>query len=146
MTTKRNTRKTENKKVDFSDTFTSIKDTANEVIEDVMENSQAIADKAIKPVKSVYTNTYKSVADAVTAKAIIKTTKKVNNYALEIAYEIVDDLAVTSEKWHNVVEKAVKGGLKLASKQQDIVFDTLETLKGQFSKNGARLKKLFSNN
>lgn len=49
-------------------------------------------------------------------------------------------------KWQNVTSKAVKGGLKVADAQQNMVFDTLETAKSHLLKGFKRSKALFSMN
>ena len=46
----------------------------------------------------------------------------------------------------NITDKAVKGGLNIAARQQDIVFNTLETVKGQILQSANRLQTIFSKN
>ncbi len=72
--------------------------------------------------------------------------KDVNEFALETSEEVVEGVITNGEKWQQVVEKATKGGLKLTARQQDIVYNTLETVKGQLVDSTKRLKKIFSNN
>ena len=69
-----------------------------------------------------------------------------NNFVYETADEMVDVAVKRGEEWQGVAEKAIKGGLKLASNQQDLVFDTLEVVKGQFKAGTKRFRALFSNN
>lgn len=69
-----------------------------------------------------------------------------NKFVYETADEIVDGAVKRGEEWQGVAEKAIKGGLKLASNQQDLVFDTLEVVKGQFKAGTKRFRALFSNN
>ena len=78
--------------------------------------------------------------------AIKDTTKNINDFALETSTEVLDATFNTASLWQEVAEKAVKGGFKLARKQQDITFDALETVKGQFVASRKRFTKLFSNN
>lgn len=78
--------------------------------------------------------------------AIKDTTKNINEFALETSSEVVDAAINTTALWQGVAEKAIKGGFKLARKQQDITFDALETVKAQFSDSRKRFTKLFSNN
>ena len=47
-----------------------------------------------------------------------------------------------AKKWQKVAEKAVKTSLKLADKQQDLVFSTLEAVKSQLIGTATRFKKL----
>ena len=79
-------------------------------------------------------------------ETIKDTTKNINDFALETSTEVVDATINTASLWQNVAEKAIKGGFKLARKQQDITFDALETVKDQFVANRKRFNKLFSNN
>ena len=161
-------RKKTNSKFDFSDSVKSIKgtaktvnhevvDTAEEVIEDIRDNSVQLRELAVDRAKKTYKKAYKSVAEVaedvvetvtetVNMDNITKVTKDVNDYTLKTAEELVEGAIASGEKWQGVAQKAVKGGLKLAAKQQDIVFDTLETLKGQFTHTAKRFKKLVSNN
>jgi len=77
---------------------------------------------------------------------IKETTQDVNEFILETSEDIVDGAIKRGNEWQGVANKAVKGGLKLAANQQNIVFDTLETLKGQFIDGRKRFKVLFSKN
>ncbi len=78
--------------------------------------------------------------------AIKDTTKNINDFALETSTEVLDATFNTATLWQGVAEQAIKGGFKLARKQQDITFDALETVKGQFVSSRKRFTKLFSNN
>ncbi len=77
---------------------------------------------------------------------IKETTKDVNDFVLETSEDLVEGALKTSNEWTSVTEKAVKGGLKLAETQQELVFETLETLKGQLMEGRKRFKVLFSKN
>lgn len=72
--------------------------------------------------------------------------KDVNEFMLENSDAFVQEAIVRGEQWQDVAAKAVKGGLKLSANTQDIVFDTLDTLKGQLIDSSARMKNLFSKN
>ena len=160
MSNKKNIKKVTEKmtdKFDFTDSIEAIKGTAKsvnthvkevvvEVAEDIKESGEHLRDITVAPVKKAYGKAYHTVADNVTLDNIAKTTKSVNNYTLKTAEEIVDGVIVSSEKWQGIAAKAVKGSLKLAAKQQTIVFDTLETLKDQLAENTLRFRKLFSKN
>ena len=74
------------------------------------------------------------------------TAKNLNTGALEVTESLVETTLVNGKEWQGVAEKAIKGGLKLADKQQDIVFDTLESVKGQMVKSVVRFRELFSKN
>lgn len=142
---------------DFSNSVNAIKNTvstvnkqiqevANDVRGDIKENGTQLKEKTIDPVIEVLDKTYDKITDTVNMETISKAAKDANNYALNTAEEIVEVAIENGEKWQTVATKAVKGSLKLASKQQDIIFDTLETVKGQLSKSSSRFRKLFSNN
>lgn len=146
-----------NEKFDFSDSVKAIRETADtvntqvrqltsEIVEDLKENGEQLRDRATAPVKKVYEKAYSRVTETVNRENIAKAAKGANDYALKTATEVVDGAIENSEKWQGVANKAVKGGLKLAAKQQEIVFNTLETVKGQLSESATRFKKLFSNN
>ena len=139
--------------LDFSNSTNIIKKTAksinaqvqevvSEVAEDLKENGVTVADKAIAPVKKAYNK----VTDNINWEYLdlAKATKSVNDYALNTAEEIVDGVVVNGEKWQGVAEKAINGGLKMAAKQQETVFDTMETVKGQLATGSKRLQKLLS--
>ena len=160
MATKKNSKATAEKtanKFDFSDSFNAIKETAKtvnaqltqttgEVIEDLKENGEQLVELTVTPVKEAYEKAYSRVTETVNYDTISKATKDVNDYALKTAEELVDGVVTNTEKWQGVATKAVKGSLKLAAKQQEMMFDTLETVKGQLSQSAIRLRKLFSNN
>jgi hypothetical protein len=70
----------------------------------------------------------------------------VNNFALEATEDLVNETIARTEQWQGIATKALAGGIKLASKQQDIVFDTLESLKGQFVHGKKRFSALVNKN
>ena len=71
---------------------------------------------------------------------------KANNFVYETSEDLVEGALKRGSEWQEVSEKAIKGGLKLAANQQDLIFDTLELMKGQFIKGRKRFGSLFSNN
>lgn len=117
-------------------------ETASEVIEDVVENGKMWSAAAVETVK----NRIEDIDVKANVKQIKKTAKNANDIVLTTADDMVDGALENGKKWQGVAEKAVKGGLHLAERQQDIVFDTLETVKGQFIKSASRIKTLFSKN
>jgi len=122
---------------------TQVREVVSEVADDLKDNGATAADKAIAPVKK----TYENVSDRINWEYLdlAKATKSVNDYALNTAEELVDGVIENSGKWQGVAEKAIKGGLKMAAKQQDMMFDTMETVKGQFATGSKRFQKLMSN-
>ena len=152
---KKSIKKTE--KVELTQSFNKIKntatkvnaqvlETATEVMDDVKENSKYWVETATNTAKSKIENF--SVAGSVKAgsKMAKSTTKSVNDFALETADELVDGALANGKRMQKVTAKAIDGGLKLAAKQQDIVFDALETVKGQLAKNAVRFRKIFKAN
>ena len=119
-----------------------VKETAVEVMDDVKENGKELRSAAAKLAKEAVENIHLSER----LKSLKTVAQKTNTYALETAEELVDSMAVNGEKWQHVAEKAVKTGLKMAAKQQDFMFSTLEAVKGQLGGGAKRFKKLFSNN
>jgi len=77
-------------------------------------------------------------------KAVKGTAKNVNAFALETSNEVIDASIATASVWQGVAEKAIKGGFKLVRKQQDITFDTLESVKGQLVDGRKRFAKLLN--
>jgi glutamate-1-semialdehyde aminotransferase len=138
-------------KVDFTDSVAKIKETAKsvnkqiketatDVIDDVKENGKELRSAANKLAKEAVNNV--KLNDRL--KNVKKFAANTNAFALETAEELVDSITVTGEKWQNLTEKAMKNGLKLAAKQQDIMFNTLEAMKGQVGGGAKRFKKLFN--
>ena len=116
--------------------------TAEEVLGDVTATGKEYVEVATKKAKQVIEN-----VDLTEQLDNVKTTaKKANKFALETTDEMVDVAFANGEQWQEVANKAVKGGLKLAGRQQEIVFDTLEEVKGQLVESAGRFRKLFSNN
>ncbi len=69
---------------------------------------------------------------------------KANEYALNTTETVVTESLEVAEQWQNVADKAIKGGLHLAAAQQDLLFDALTGVKGQFILGKKRLFKLMA--
>ena len=156
------------KKADLSKNLNKIKDTAmtlnaqvldtaGDVVEVIVANGTQLSNEATKTAKKTYNKvnkeatktvkeTYAKVNKVVSVENIKGAAKSVNSYTLKTADELVDGAISNGEKLTVIAEKAVKGGLKLAAKQNDIVFDTLETVKDQLAGSAVRFRKLFSRN
>ena len=65
-----------------------------------------------------------------------------NEEMLKASSELIDGAVATSEKWQTLTEKAVKMGLKMFAKQQDLALTTLEIAKGQFDASAKKFSKL----
>jgi len=73
-----------------------------------------------------------------TKKFMIKT----NDLALAKTEEAVTTSLEVTAQWQGVAEKAIKGGLKLASNQQDLVFDILNEIKDHALEGKKKFRKL----
>jgi len=74
--------------------------------------------------------------------SVIDTTKNnlknVNSIALQSTEELIAESFTIAGQWQKVSAKAITSGFKLASNQQDIVFDALDTFKGQLKQGKKR--------
>lgn len=90
-------------------------------------------------------NIQKIASKGMITKAL-KTTKSAvanaNNFALTTTETVVTEGIEITAQWQVVTEKAIKGGLKLASNQQDLVFDLLTSVKKQYKDGKKRFTKL----
>ncbi len=141
------------KKINFGDSVEMIRKTTNsvnaqvwktteEVLDDIAESGKELVDVAAKTAKEAIEN----INLTEKLNTVKKTAKNVNEFTLETAEEIVDGVFSNGEKWQDIAAKALKGSLQLAGKQQEIVFDTMEAVKGQLTESAARIKKLFKSN
>lgn len=71
-----------------------------------------------------------------------KIVTKANDYALITTETVVTESLEITAQWQQVADKALKGGLKLAANQQDLVFDILTEIKGQAEKGRKKFSKL----
>lgn len=143
--------------IDFNDSVKAIKGTAKtintesrkvitEVIEDIKTNTTLVNDFAKSKVNEAYTMTTEIIKENTTPEGIANTAKSLNNMGLKIADSMVEGVTENSEKWSKLTEKAVKNGLKITAKQQDIFFETVVDMKGQIEKGVKRFKRIFSAN
>lgn len=137
-------------KMHVAENISKIKETAKKVNSQIMETATELLEDAKGNAKELQANANKMAIEAIEnvniterVATLKKTAKNVNEFALETAEELVDGFAVNGEKWQGIANKALKNGLKLAERQQDIVFSTLETVKGQLVNSANRLKNIF---
>lgn len=95
---------------------------------------------ATKAKKTVKNKVFKTV------DTVKEVAAKTNDFALKTTEEVVTEMINVATKWQTVTAKAVKGGLKVADTQQNMVFDSLETAKGHILNGVKRSKALFSKN
>jgi len=67
-----------------------------------------------------------------------------NEMALNKTEEIVSQSLDIAGQWQAVAEKAIKGGLKLSSNQQDLVFDILNEVKADIKEGKKRFNVLMA--
>ncbi|MFT4666373.1 MAG: hypothetical protein ACI8YQ_004564 [Polaribacter sp.] len=142
-------------KVELTESLNKIKKTATTVTGKVLETVTDVMDDVTVNGKYWATETSEVVMETIanidiekTAKGGIKTAKKtvksINEFVLETADELVEGSMKNGKKMQSITAKAIEGGLKITAKQQDIVFDTLETVKKQLGKNAVRFSKMFN--
>ena len=121
---------------------TQVVETATEIVEEVVENGKMWSAAAMKTAK----NRIEEIDMKENVNKVKNTAKTVNTFTLKTADTLADGALENGEKWQGLATKAVKGGLHLAERQQEIVFDTLEEVKGQLVKSATRFRTLFSKN
>ena len=144
-------------KIDFTDSIEKVADTAKSVNKKIKETTTEVIANVVaevksksREVKSTAANLAKDAIENMKVSDRVKTVRKAvantNSYALEKSEELINSFETSGTQWQNVTEKAIKTGLKLAERQQNIVFSTLEAVKTQVGGTATRFKKLFSNN
>lgn len=68
--------------------------------------------------------------------------KNLNKEAINISDNMVEASLATGAKWQKLMAKAITEGTTLFGKQQDLVFNTLEEVKGQMLTSNKRFRKL----
>jgi hypothetical protein len=146
------TAKEVSEKVHVAENVSKIKETAKKVNSQIVETATVLMEDVKTNSKKMQANANKMAIEAIEnvniterVATIKKVAKTANEFTLETAEKLVDGAITNGEKWQNVANKAVKSGLKLAERQQDIVFTTLETVKGQLINSATRLKNMFNN-
>ncbi len=82
---------------------------------------------------------------AFTLKNVRNTIKSVNKFILDTTEDVLDETLERTEDWQSVGQKAMQGGIKVAAKQQDLIFDALEALKKQIRKGKTRVVAITNN-
>jgi hypothetical protein len=128
-----------------------IKTTASELNEKAINRVKELNSQVLAKAEDLKSTTAKLANEMVenirinerlaTAKDIVVNS---NKYALEATENAIDNVEKNATEWQKLSEKAVNKGFKLASKQQELVFDTLEEVKTQVKTTRNNFKKLFS--
>lgn len=71
--------------------------------------------------------------------------KNINAITLDYTEKMFMKGLIIAEKYQKISNKAIKNGLNLSAKQQEIAFDNLEVLKGKLMKIIQKRKVSFSN-
>ena len=119
--------------------------TATEVLEDIRNNGEKIKDVATTRVNEAI-EAVKNAKLENGVKYVKDTAKNINKYSLETAENVLETAVAGGKEWQGVARKAVNGGLELADKNQEMVFDTLEAVKEQLTDSAKRFGRLFKNN
>ncbi len=75
-------------------------------------------------------------------KEITKSVSNIHCEVINISDELVEGTITTATKWQKLWAKAIKNSEPIVSKQMDIMYDTLKTVKGQLKVSGKRMKTL----
>ena len=102
--------------------------------------------KTVETIKSTAARAtnFASTSSEKAVQTVKTTATKANDFALKSTEKVVIETLNVAGQWQGVTAKAVKGGLKLAATQQDIMFDTLEAAKGHAVKGFKRSKALLT--
>ncbi len=148
-----NTLKEAAKRINMKKSSNIIKATAEKVNNQIQETMTEAIGVARVNAKEMQANAFKMAKEAIenidvtervgTIKTVVK---NASDFTFETAEELVDGMISNGERWQNVAAKAMKSGLKLAERQQEITFSTLEAVKGQLGHTAVRLRNLFKNN
>ncbi|MGK0365619.1 MAG: hypothetical protein ACI85O_002685 [Saprospiraceae bacterium] len=140
-------------KITLSDSVKKIKATAIKINTEVTDTTVEVTDAMVKTGKKLTktaTEQVKAAIENIDIKAgfnkIGEVAKKVNTYSLETAEEIIEATEKGSVTWNKLMKKAIKGGLKFSEKNQELVFDTLEVVKKQVTKNAYRATDILTKN
>ena len=68
--------------------------------------------------------------------------RNANDIALDKTEKVVTGSLEIASQWQGVAELAIKGGLKLAANQQNLVFDILNEVKTDLKEGKKRFSKL----
>ena len=68
--------------------------------------------------------------------------KEINDEAIQVTENLVNASLSSGAKWQKLMAKALENGTVLFGKQQDMVLDALEEMKGQYVSGNKRFRKL----
>lgn len=76
----------------------------------------------------------------------IATAGKIYDTTYQVTETLVDEAYRAGNEWNKILQKAVKGGVKIYGKQQEIALDALEGIVSQYGKSAQRFQKLIGFN
>jgi|GEM_PF-1584686 len=114
----------------------------NEVMDDAVEKSKLVGATILKVTK----NNVERINFSKSFKGVKESVSKANNFVLTTTESAIETGFENTKKWQTIGEKAVNGGLEIADKQQNLIFDNLYVLKNQLNYSYSRLKGIFSKN
>ena len=77
-------------------------------------------------------------------KEITKSVGVIHDEIINISDELVEGTISAATKWQKLWAKAIKNSEPMVSKQMDMMYDTLKTVKGQIKVSGKRIKGLIN--
>lgn len=83
-------------------------------------------------------NVTTTATPATTKTAVATQLNNLHDNALHLTEALVDETLAAGKKWQAVMAKAMKAGVTIMGHQQELVFDTLESLKKQYQKGAGR--------
>jgi len=83
-------------------------------------------------------NVTTTATPATTKTAVATQFNNLHEGALHLTEALVDETLAAGKKWQAVMAKAMKAGVTIMGHQQELVFDTLESLKKQYQKGAGR--------
>lgn len=75
-------------------------------------------------------------------KTIKKSAIKANKEAVKTTTVVRKEVLEVSKPWIKLGKKALKGGVKMAEKQQEIAVDAIKEVKGQLKESANRFQKI----
>ncbi len=130
------------KELQFRNSFGKVMATSKKVNKRVKKTATEVMDNVVTTTKK----SIQSIDIAENIEQLKSNTIKANEFAITTTENIVNTAVKNGMQLQNITDKAVQGGLNLAERQQEMIFTTLETVKGQFLQSKDRLKTIFSKN
>ncbi|MFZ1752023.1 MAG: hypothetical protein WAU01_17640 [Saprospiraceae bacterium] len=125
-------------KLDVNKSISAVKKVAKETNKKVAKNAKSL----VKTTKDLANEVAENMKVTERLDGLKKVVSDVNTYVQETAIDVIENIETNGSKWQGITEKAIKTGFKLADKQQDLMFLTLESLRSQVTKASNKLIKV----